>query len=53
MVTEIEVREFPDLTPLEVFFFLWGWMNSEVCRREENARIELLARSLDAAARIK
>jgi hypothetical protein len=51
MVTEIEVRESPDLTLLE--FWLWGWMNSEVYRRNENVRDELLALSLDAAARIK
>jgi len=51
MVTEMEVRESPDLTPLG--FCLWGWMNSEVHRRKENIRDEVLALSLDAAARIK
>jgi len=51
MITEIEARESPDLTPLE--FCLWGWMNSEVHRRKENIRDELLALSLDAAACIK
>jgi len=51
MVTEIEVRESPDPTPLE--FCLWVWTNSEVYRRKENIRDELLALSLDASARIK
>jgi hypothetical protein len=48
MITEIGVRESPDLTPLE--FCLWGWMNSEIHRRKKNIRDELLAFSLDAAA---
>jgi len=50
MITEIEVRESPDLTPLECC--LWGWMNSEVHRRR-NIRDELVALSLDAAVRLK
>jgi hypothetical protein len=35
------MRESPDLTPLE--FCLWVWMNSDVCRRKDNTRDELLA----------
>ena len=45
------MRESPDLTPLE--FCFWGWMNSEVHRRKENIRDELLALSLNAVARLK
>jgi len=50
MITEMEVRESPNLAPLG--FCLWGWMNSEVHRRK-NIRDELVALSLDAAARLK
>jgi len=50
MITEMEVRESPDLTPLE--FCFWCWMNSEV-RRRKNIRDELVALSLDAAVRLK
>jgi hypothetical protein len=32
---------------------MWGWMKCEVYNRRVDARIELLARILDAAARIK
>ena len=51
MVTEIELFESPDLIPLD--FCLWGWMKSEVYKRKVDTRDELLARILDAAARIK
>jgi len=50
MVTEIEPSRSPDITPLD--FCLWGWMKSEVCKRKVDAGDELLARILDAAARI-
>jgi hypothetical protein len=51
MVTEIELFEPPDLVPLG--FCLWGWVMSEVYKRNVDARDEVLARILDAAARIK
>jgi hypothetical protein len=51
MVTEIELFESPDLTPLD--FCLWDWMKSEVYKRKVVTRDELHARILDAAARIK
>jgi hypothetical protein len=51
MVAETQLFEAPYLTPLH--FCLWGWMNSEVYKREEDARDELLARILDAAVRVK
>jgi hypothetical protein len=51
MITEIELLESPHLTPLD--FRLWGWIKSEVYKREEDTRDELLAHILDAAARIK
>jgi hypothetical protein len=51
MITEIELFEYPDLTPLH--FCLWGWMKREVYKRNVDTRDELLARILDAAARIK
>jgi hypothetical protein len=38
------------ITPLD--FCLWGWMKSEVYKKEVVAGDELLARILDAAARI-
>jgi hypothetical protein len=50
-VAEIELFESTDLTPLH--FCLWGWMKSEVYKRKVCIRDELLARILDAAARIK
>jgi hypothetical protein len=50
MVTEIELFESTDLTPLD--FHLWGWMKSEAKKREVDTWGELLARVLDAAARI-
>jgi hypothetical protein len=40
MVAELDLFESPDLTSLD--FYLWGWIKDE-----------LLARILDAAARIK
>ena len=51
MVTEIELFEFTNLTPLN--FCLWGWMKSEVYKRKVEIRYELLVRILDTAARIK
>jgi hypothetical protein len=51
MVTEIQLFESTDLTPLH--FCLWGLIKSEVYKRKADTRDELLARSLDAAARIK
>src|SRR5215468_2790697 len=51
MVTEIHLFESPDLTPLDLC--LWGWMKSEVYKRKVDTRDELLARILDAAARMK
>jgi hypothetical protein len=51
MVTEIQLFESTDLTPLDSW--LWGWMKSEVYKRKVDTRDELLARVLDAAACIK
>jgi hypothetical protein len=51
MVTELEIFESPDVTPLD--FCLWGWMKSEVYRSKVDTRDEFLTRILDAAARIK
>jgi hypothetical protein len=51
MVTEIELFEFLDLTPLD--FSLWGCMKGEVYKRQVDTRDELLARILDAAADIR
>jgi hypothetical protein len=48
MVTEIELFETPDLTPLE--FSLWGWMKNEIYKID--TRGDLLARIFYAAARI-
>jgi hypothetical protein len=50
MVTETEFLESPDLTPID--FCLWGWLKSEVCKRNVDARDEVLARILNATARI-
>ena len=50
MVTEMEVFESPDLTPLD--FCLWGWMKNEVHKRKVDIRDKLLAHILDAAAHI-
>jgi hypothetical protein len=41
----------PDRTPFD--FCLWGWMKSEVYRREVDTWDELLYRIMDAIARIK
>jgi hypothetical protein len=49
--SEIELFESSDLTPLD--FCLSGWMKSEVYKRNVDTRDELLAHTLDAAARIK
>jgi hypothetical protein len=51
MVTETQLYESPELTPL--YFCLWGWMNNEGHKRKEDTREELLARILDAAAHVK
>jgi len=51
VVTEVELFESPGLTPL--YFCLWGWMRSDVYKREVDIRDELLASILDAAASIK
>jgi hypothetical protein len=51
MVIEIDLFESTDLTPLG--FCSWGWIKREVYKRKVNTRNELLARILDAAARIK
>jgi hypothetical protein len=51
MVTEIELFGSPEVTALD--FCLWGWLKSKVYKRMFDTRDELLARSLDAAARIK
>jgi hypothetical protein len=47
MVTEIQLFESPDQTPLD--FCLWRWMKSEVYKTEVDTAGELLARILDAA----
>jgi hypothetical protein len=41
----------PDLTPLD--YGLWEWMENQVYESKLNTRDALLARILDAAARIK
>jgi len=51
MVTETQLFEPPDPTPLD--FCLWGWKKSEVYKRKEDTRDELLARILDIAASVK
>jgi hypothetical protein len=51
MVTETQLFESPDLTPLD--FWLWGWMKGEVYKRKVDTRHELFACIFDAAARIK
>jgi hypothetical protein len=50
MVTETELFEYSDPTPLD--FCFWGWMKSEVYKWKVDTRDELLASILDAAARI-
>ena len=51
MITEIELFESPDLTPLG--FCLWIFMNGEVYKRKVDTPDELLASILDAAERVK
>jgi len=51
MVSEIQLFESPDLTPLH--FCLWGWTKSEAYKKKVDTLDELLSRILDAAARIK
>ena len=51
MVTEMQQFEAPNQTPLD--FYLWGWMKSEIYKRNVDRRDELLARILDVAACIK
>jgi hypothetical protein len=51
MITELELLEYLALISLD--FCLWGWMNSEVCSRKVDTPDELLACTLDDAARIK
>jgi hypothetical protein len=51
MVTETEVFQSPNLSPLN--FRLWGWLKSEVYRRNVDTRGELLACIFYAAARVK
>ena len=51
MVIEMQQFESPDQTSLD--FCLWGWMKSEVYKRNVNTPDELLARILDAAVSIK
>jgi len=51
VVTEIELFESPDVTPLDIY--LRGWMNSEVYKSKVDTPNELLARILDVAASIK
>jgi len=48
MVTEMEVFESPDLTPLD--FCLWAWMNCEFYKMKVDTRDELLGDILDTAA---
>ena len=47
MVTQIELLESPDLSPLD--FCLWDWIKSEVSKTKVDNPDELLARILDAA----
>jgi hypothetical protein len=51
MVTELELFESTDLIPLD--FWLWGWMKTEIYKRNVDTRDELLGRILDAAPRTK
>jgi hypothetical protein len=51
MVTETELFDSADLTVSD--FCLWRWKKSEVYKRQVDSRHELLARILDAAARLK
>jgi hypothetical protein len=51
MVTEVELRQSPDLTALD--FCSWGWIKSEVHKRTVDTRDELLAHILDTFGRTK
>jgi hypothetical protein len=51
IVNKAELLESPNLTLLD--FSLWGWMMSEVYKRNMDTRDEFLARMLDAPARTK
>jgi hypothetical protein len=51
MATEIELFESTDLTPL--YFCLWGWITSEICKRKAVTRDQLFARILNSAACVK
>jgi hypothetical protein len=51
MVTGIKLFESPDVTPLD--FCLWVWMRRDDYKIKVATRDELLARILNAAARIK
>jgi len=51
MVTEKQLFEFPDLSPLD--FCLWGWIKCDVYKRRGETQDELFARILDAATCIK
>ena len=48
MVTETEMFEFPDLTPLDSS--LWDWMKSDVCKIKVDKRVEIPDCILAAAA---
>ena len=50
MVIDIERYEDPDRTLLDIC--LWSWVKGEVYKRNAETQGELLARVLDAAARI-
>jgi hypothetical protein len=51
VVTETELLESADLTPLE--YCLWCWMKREVYKIKVDTADELLARILGAAASVK
>ena len=51
MITEIELFESPDLTPVD--FCGWGWMKNNIYKIKVNARDKLIAPILDAAARME
>jgi hypothetical protein len=55
MVTEIELFESvrPSLFSDALGFCLWGWIEREVHKRKVDTQDELLARILDAAARLR
>jgi len=51
MVTEIELSESPDLTPVD--FCGWGWVKAIFTKIKVNTRDKLLAPILDVAASIE